>query len=250
MFHCDKWFDKEKYDGKTERLLVLSSAAEEDKGELMRKNIRHKFYNDHLWVSLAMRKWRSNFTRCQRLSCILAIFYLSMIANAMFYRGSDESAPSGGVITIGKMHISVNDLITGFFSSIIVIIPVTLITFGFMNSATRKDLSDKDYARLQENIESQGLKHKIRSNKSVILPYWCRHLTWLLVFLSVAVSAFFTILYSFQWGRVRSTAWLTAFLFSKFSNVFIVEPLKVKTIINITEKVLKLNIFSLKQKCL
>lgn len=194
----------------------------------MRKNIRHKFYNDHLWVSLAMRKWRSRFTRAQRLSCILAIFYLSMVTNAMFYRGAgDESSKTGGVITLGKLQFSVNDIINGFISSIIVIIPVTLITAGFVYSERKPSPNKDGFSHLQRMAQEQGQRHGT-SRKGLILPYWCSYLAWGLVFLAVAISAFFTILYSLEWGRVRSTAWLMAFLFSKFSNVFIVEPLKVQ----------------------
>ena len=42
------------------------------------------------------------------------------------------------------------------------------------------------------------------------------------------VSAFFTILYSFEWGGEKSTAWLTAFLLSFLESVILIQPLKAK----------------------
>jgi len=41
------------------------------------------------------------------------------------------------------------------------------------------------------------------------------------------VSAFFTILYSFEWGREKSTAWLTSFLLSFAESVILIQPVKV-----------------------
>ena len=235
LFPCDKWLDESQGDGKIGRLLVLSSAAEEDKGKLLRRNIRRRFYNDHLWVSLTNSAWRTKFTRVQRISCILAIFYLSMITNAMFYRDpGDTSGSSAGTITIGSLQISVNDLITGFISSLIVIIPITFIVCGFVYSARKPKKLDKDGPKVYDSVNKTGLPgvHRIHDKKRVFrLPYWFIYVAWVLVFLSVAASAFFTILYSFGWGRKKSTAWLVAFLFSNVSNVFFVEPMKVSVIL-------------------
>jgi hypothetical protein len=47
------------------------------------------------------------------------------------------------------------------------------------------------------------------------------------VFLTIVVSAFFTILYSMQWGRDKSVQWLTTFLLSFIQNVIVVQPIKV-----------------------
>jgi len=35
------------------------------------------------------------------------------------------------------------------------------------------------------------------------------------------------ILYSFEWGREKSTAWLTAFLLSFLESVIVIQPVKV-----------------------
>jgi len=47
------------------------------------------------------------------------------------------------------------------------------------------------------------------------------------VFLAVTVSGFFTVLYSMEWGRVKSVDWLTTFLLSILQSIVVVQPVKV-----------------------
>lgn len=61
-----------------------------------------------------------------------------------------------------------------------------------------------------------------------MLPWWCVYVAWCLVFLLVATSGFFTILYSFEWGREKSLSWLISFLFSFFESILLVQPIKVR----------------------
>lgn len=49
------------------------------------KTVEKNFADDHLWLSIFLRSPRSRFTRVQRLSACMALLYLSMLANAMFY---------------------------------------------------------------------------------------------------------------------------------------------------------------------
>jgi len=50
------------------------------------------------------------------------------------------------------------------------------------------------------------------------------------VFLSVVVSGFFTVLYSMEWGHEKSVDWLTTFLLSMVQSIIVVQPVKVGTI--------------------
>ena len=164
--------------------------------------------NDHIWFSVFYRKGKSSFSRVQRLSCCLAILYLTMISNAMWYR-TDEGNPQSG-ITIGPISITVNELYTSTMSTLTIIFPVLFIMVMFTKSAPRPPKG-------QRAVRGKGQ-----------LPWWCVYFGVLFVVLSVAVSAFFTILYSLQWGSIKSTAWLTCFLLSFFQSVVIVQPLKVR----------------------
>ena len=53
------------------------------------------------------------------------------------------------------------------------------------------------------------------------------YLGWLLVVLSCVVSAFFLLLYSIEWGKDKSEAWLATFFLSFTESIFVFDPLKV-----------------------
>ena len=59
-------------------------------------------------------------------------------------------------------------------------------------------------------------------------PHWCVYLGWALVFVLIFISAIFTILYSMQWGKVKSADWLTAFLLSFTESALLIQPVKVQ----------------------
>jgi polycystin 1L2 len=59
------------------------------------------------------------------------------------------------------------------------------------------------------------------------LPHWCQYIAWALTILAVTVGAFFTILYSFQFGGEKSKKWLIAFVMTFFESVLLVQPIKV-----------------------
>jgi len=42
-------------------------------------------FDDHLWLSVARRPQKSNFSRVQRWSMCLSTLYLTMVVNAMWY---------------------------------------------------------------------------------------------------------------------------------------------------------------------
>jgi polycystin 1L2 len=57
--------------------------------------------------------------------------------------------------------------------------------------------------------------------------------------LSIAVPAFFVVLYSMQWGRERSNAWLISMFLSFFESLFVIDPIKVFIITGIITFVLR-----------
>ena len=73
--------------------------------------------------------------------------------------------------------------------------------------------------------EKKGKKRK----RSRPWPWWVVIIAWILVFLTVSLGGFFTLLYSFEWGGDKSAAWLTAFVLSFFQSVMIIQPIKVSS---------------------
>lgn len=64
-------------------------------------------------------------------------------------------------------------------------------------------------------------------NRKLTLPHWCVYIAWFLVFLTSAVSATLTFLYSIEWGKEKSIAWLTSMLLAIVESVSLIQPAKV-----------------------
>ncbi|KAL3878017.1 hypothetical protein ACJMK2_035653 [Sinanodonta woodiana] len=83
-------------------------------------------------------------------------------------------------------------------------------------------------------------KKKPKKKKSTkTLPFWCNYVAWGLCFLSITAPAFFTILYSMEWGAEKANQWLTTFLLSFFQSVIVVQPIKVLCLVAFIACVLK-----------
>lgn len=183
-----------------------------------------QFFDEHLWVSVGVRKSPTGFTRSQRLGCCLAILFLTMIANAMWYK-TDTKRDNVQAINLGPLSFTVHELYTSIVSSLTVLPPIVLITLFFTKSAK------KDTAREENSNNSSNRRNRRKQNE---LPYWSVYIGWVVVFLAVAVAAFFTILYSMQWGVEVSTAWLASFLLSFVQSVILLQPLQVSLLCFVT----------------
>ena len=63
-----------------------------------------KLTDDHLWFSVVARPAQSRFSRVERLSCCLCLFFTSMLTSAMFYgQQTDDTTDS---ISIGPLSFS------------------------------------------------------------------------------------------------------------------------------------------------
>ena len=79
--------------------------------QLFSSSAKKKLANDHLWFSVFSRPTRSNFTRCQRISCCVSLLFLTMISNCMFYKGDDEEkAPQTNALTIGPISFTLQQV--------------------------------------------------------------------------------------------------------------------------------------------
>ena len=59
------------------------------------------------------------------------------------------------------------------------------------------------------------------------LPWWFIYLAWLLVVASTLTGAFFTMLYSLNYGNRRTIKWIAALFISFFQSILILQPIKV-----------------------
>ncbi len=89
----DQWLALDEDDGEVERLVPVAG-KENVLGfkNLLLDNARMAITEEHLWISFLIRPSRSTFTRLQRLTCILSLLFMAMIADALFYgqEGTEE----------------------------------------------------------------------------------------------------------------------------------------------------------------
>lgn len=214
MFLCDEWLAIDKNgENQTKRSLTVSrSQVASETGDLVRRNITTGLVNDHLWLSVGYRKTRSLFTRAQRLGACLATLFLAMITSAMFYKNADETV-SSDAIHIGIISISGTQFYISFISSLIVFPPILVITVMFSKSKPSSRECRDGRKRMSVGVGT--------------LPHGCIYFAWILVFLSVAASAFFTVLYSIEWGPEKSKSWLLSFILSFVESAILIQPFKV-----------------------
>ncbi len=77
----------------------------------------------------------------------------------------------------------------------------------------------------KDTMNTNGTKKKDCS--SCITSHGSK-LAWFLCFLSCALSAFFLLLYSVEWGSEKSERWLTAFFLSFLQSMLVIDPVKVR----------------------
>ncbi|XP_032706920.1 polycystic kidney disease and receptor for egg jelly-related protein-like [Lontra canadensis] len=68
---------------------------------------------------------------------------------------------------------------------------------------------------------------ELKEKSSFILPSWCLHIAWLLVFATSIMSSFFIIFYGLTYGYEKSMDWLFASFCSFCLSVFLVQTCKI-----------------------
>ncbi|XP_064613093.1 polycystin-1-like protein 2 [Liolophura sinensis] len=238
IFPCERWLAVDEDDGKIERTLPV--CGKDDLvtfGNLFNDNIRTNITDSHLWLSVVMRPNQSHFTRLQRLSCCLSLLFLTMIASAMFYKAEDNVVRPA-IVSVGSFRFSLQQIYVSFIS-ILIVTPVNLgIVLMFKkskpHSMSKASPLDRLFAKCCPSRFQQRTKlaevmiiQRTYSPKEKMLPHSCVYLAWGLLFLSVAVPAFFLFLYSQEWGSTKSDEWLTAFILSFFESLIVLDPIKV-----------------------
>ena len=234
-FPVNKWFASEKSDRLIDRMVHVDGDEDSKKFKTLfthasEKNIKDK----HLWLSVFARPPRSRFTRTQRLSTAIALLFMSMLTNAMWYDLVPE-APSTGGLEIGPFHLTPADIGVGILSSMVTFPPSFLIIFFFtrarkrilresrIDRALNKGKSDKD------DISFTSFKSKKKSKK-FSLPWYFKIIAWILCLITIAASIFFLWAYGIQFGNDKTYKWLGALLISFFTGMILLEPLKIMLI--------------------
>ena len=163
---------------------LVPVAGKEQMGQfahLFQSTSKKNLQDGHLWFSIFMRPPRSRFTRVQRVSCCVALLYLSMLVNAMWYQRTSDDTSAGlkfGPFTLTPEQVTsfrefqstfCLQLICSFFcsffcskqigvgvmSNLIVFPPSFLIIYLFRNSR-RRALRE---SRIEKAIKEQSQDH-------------------------------------------------------------------------------------------
>lgn len=216
-FLANRWLAVEKGGGEVELQLKTSNKKEISKFKnLFYSRFSKRLADEHLWISVVARPPQSLFTRTQRLSCCMSVFFLAMITNAMFY---DFGEKTQDTFQLGPLTMSWTQVKIGIQSAMIVLPVNVFVVTVFRN------VRAKTKRQANNDIEEE--------NSSRRLPHFFVYIAWILCILAILSSAFFTVLYSMSWEAKISNEWLTSILVSFLQDVIILQPIKVVVIASI-----------------
>lgn len=241
MFLCDRWLALDQDDGQVERVVPVCGRDNLVAfNTLFAQHAQFNLTENHLWLSLMIRPERSPFSRVQRLSCLMALLFLTMIANAMFFKSSSEDqTASGNEVQIGFLRFSLSTVYVSFIGIALTTPPIMFVTMVFKkcrpkvelnhkNKETAEKLDKKVKGNMKKELDKLAFNGEDFFTKDHLpLPYWMAYVAWVVVWLAVITSAFFLILYSMEWGKPKAEEWLSSFFFSFFESLICVDPLKV-----------------------
>lgn len=210
-FLANRWLAVEKGKGGVEIELKTSNKEEMSTFKnLFYSRASKRLADGHLWISLFAKPPQSSFSRTQRFSCCMSVFFLAMITNAMFYKFGEELQDT---FQLGPLTMSWTQVKIGIQSAIIAL-PVNVFIVTVFRNAKPKN-------KRQENSNSE------EENSPKGLPHFFVYIAWILCSLAILSSAFFIVLYSLSWGAKISNEWLTSILVSLFQDVIILQPIQV-----------------------
>ena len=213
-----------------------------DWGFLMKKRVRLDLSDNHPWFSIMSRPMPSDWTRVERLACVVTALYMAMLVNCMFY-GKDADAPNAGVVIGGFFRISWFTIWTSFIGAVIVIPPTFCIGFVFKKVRRRS-------AAKCEMITAFNLEEKLAAvgggvsgdekapKKPFRLPFPFVYFGWFLVAACVGTSAFF-VMYSLTWGREKSLQWLCGMILHVVQDIVAIQTVKVVLLAIVNSTLLK-----------
>ena len=177
-----------------------------------------------------------------------------MAANAMWFQGDNGD---GGLftLTIGPITITYYQLYSSFLSALMVFPVALLIVVIFRNTDPTSIMSLKEALS-----DYQAFKHRNKVHRGTQagheddeddlydvyddepeyiwlqtterhLPYVCVYVAWGLCLLICLTAAFFTFMYSLEWGGEKSNVWLIAFFLSTIQDIGVISVAQVSLLL-------------------
>lgn len=246
-FVCDSWLAVESIDGQIDKQLHLAGDKELKQFHLVfASTVSKGLLDGHIWFSIFLRPKASSFTRVRRLSACLALIFLTMLTNAMFF-GVGDAPGAKKIIYLGNVRINFTGIMIGVQSSIIVIPPSIIIVEILRRLAPKKvkekkkqagdiestheDESDNDvdypYSgnETDEGKNDKSKKEK-KEKKPFLFPNQFQYIAYFLVVACSGSSAVVTFFYSMMWGSKKSNEWLASMFTGFFQSVLVIQPIK------------------------
>eukprot|EP00058_Branchiostoma_floridae_P026538 XP_002612029.1 hypothetical protein BRAFLDRAFT_87002 [Branchiostoma floridae] len=199
QFVCYDWLSDVRGDCQVQKALHAATREQmQSFNTLFRENTNALFYDQHMWTSPVVSPKGSSFSKAERLSCCWAVVNAMMVASAMWYRDEDDDSITNIVYNLGFIRFTLQELYVGLVTTVVVT-PVAMAPLLLF----RKEIPG--------SITAPGVR---RSNSGKRLSRWPKYVAWVIVVVSSVVSSFFVIMYSLDWGREKSEAWLKAFFLS------------------------------------
>jgi len=232
-FVCDSWLAVDSVDGRIEKILPVASDEELKQVHFVFASTLSKGLLDgHIWFSVFLRPKQSSFTRVRRVSACLALIFLTMLTNAMFFGAGD--APGGRkILWLGNFKFNITGVIIGIQSSIIVIPPSMLIIEIFRRLRPKKDSTSSGLHNVAEEdsnsttiTQKQQNCEKSKKKRLFMLPNSFQYFAYFLVFACSVSSALICFFYSMMWGPRKSEEWLDSMFTGFFQSILIIQPMK------------------------
>ncbi|CAF1262786.1 unnamed protein product, partial [Adineta ricciae] len=216
-FICQRWLAVEHDNGavstksnlRIERLLSVASENEKQNySNILSKKVYENLSDRHLWFSIFSRLTSKKFTRVQRCTCCIVLFFITMLFNILYYREANQSEhiKYNISITIGPFYISLQQVIIGMIMEIFSLIPSVFLVQFF------------------RRIRSKGENRKARE---ITFPWWCTYFAYGISFLFIGTSLLFILVRSIELGDLQVQKWLTSILAGFISSACLTQPLQI-----------------------
>ena len=171
-------------------------------------------FNRHLLISVFRKSSSSRYTRLQRVAVLCVMFFLMMVSSAMWHGTADKSKVNFK-FKIGPLQMGWAEFYVGCMT-VLTVYPMVMLISELFRRTRKKRLQSRDPLEEKFRMVDEGIEKE--------LPRWVLIVAWVLVFLAIILAAFFTFLYSLEWGGDKSNEWLGAFFLSFVETLFLVDP--------------------------
>ncbi|KAI8514468.1 hypothetical protein Bbelb_070590 [Branchiostoma belcheri] len=221
QFICYDWLSGDRGDFQVQKVLHVATREQLDCfSSQFRENTDAMFYDQHLWTSpfVSPEGHKIGDMGGDRTRELLAlsrtryttpndptnrrVYSSMMLSNAMWYKSDEGFVTKNTVYDLGFVQITLQELYVSLMT-VVIVLPVALVPAKLFRMERAISITVPGIRR----SSSCGFFRERLSR-------WSKTMAWLLVTLVSIVSSFFVILYSLDWGREKSEAWLKAFFFS------------------------------------